>query len=221
MTSTAVTAARLDYFSVKEYLSVKTLGIFLGLFLLFLLVMDMAAMAAAMSMMYAFLFSSYPFLLSEKNNSDILYASLPLSAKSLVIGRYLFVLSLFVAIAAAAALLTSLCAPFVETPLSGKALLSTTLGSFTLFSTLAFIQMPIYFKVDYSRAKTLAYAPVLIMFIGAFTLARFFPEADLYVLFARLLASPPATIAAAALVWLAILAVSCRLSMAFYKKKEF
>ena len=208
MNSTAVISARLDYMSVKEYFSPKNLASFLGMFLLFVLVMDTSAMGAGMLMMAAFLFSNYPFLLSEKNNSDILYASLPLSSKNLVTGRYLYAISLFAALAVIAALLTSLCAPFVTTPLAGKALLGTIVSFFALFSILTFIQIPIFFKVDYGQAKMLAYVPILLVAAVPVLLTRIFPEMDVDALFAKLLVSPPATIAIAVLVWLAILAVS-------------
>ena len=216
----AITSARLDYMTVKEYLSVKSIGIFLGVFLLFLVGMDMQEMAVGMFMMYGFLYSTYPFLITEKHNTQMLYATLPIRPKSLVQGRYLYAVSLSVASGLVAFVLPTALRGFVKEPMEVRVLLVTILTCFVIFTLMFAIQIPIYFKLDYSRAKMLAYLPILLVPAATFTATRFAPPELIDRVVAQVHHASAPMIAAAMAGWLGLMLISYGISVKAYMGRE-
>ena len=156
--------AFLDFRLLKPYLksllTVPLIGIVMGI-----------VSKSAMSMSVYFLTGlllviSYPFTISEKNGLDMLYSTLPLDRKTVVRGRYLFVLILGISGIPASLLFSAL--------LSGasgeKFILGETAAMLLLMAGLlsaaAALQYPIYFKYGYTKGRFPALIPLLVIFLG-------------------------------------------------------
>ncbi len=83
--------ARLDFITIKPYLTVKNLIIFAMVAAAINLYMGGSA-SIGIIMAYATVYVSYPFALGEKNGVDMLYSTLSISRGNVVAGRYIFAL---------------------------------------------------------------------------------------------------------------------------------
>jgi ABC-2 type transport system permease protein len=223
--NSSISFLRLDYITIKPYLSGRNLLLFLVVFCVVGLGMNQPASLVGMIMMYGMIFCSYPFAVGDQNGIDALYATLPIQRKNIVAGRYLFTIS-FNLLAGVTAVFFSVAAESVRNgAFSGlSSALISTLVCFALFAGLAFTQLPLYFKLGYSKAKFISYLPLILLtgFIGA--VAGFGRQSY-------------APLAVAALEWLqnntalfglalgAALAglgyLSYKLSLYFYSRREF
>lgn len=153
---------KLDLRLIKPYMkSVLILfgaGIFMGI------MFKSGEILSSYFMVMLILVMSYPFAVIEKNNLNILYGTLSIDRKTIVIGRYLFAL-LF---AAAGAALSFLCSWLLSAALGqgfdAGANIFTVCLTFALFSLVVGLQYPVYFKLNYTKAKAAAYIPLLIVF---------------------------------------------------------
>ena len=84
---------RLDYITLKPYITLKNLLIFFGGALIMIISSGVSVSAIAMLMVYASLYVSYPFAIGEKNSIDALYATLSIKRSTAVLGRYVFALT--------------------------------------------------------------------------------------------------------------------------------
>jgi hypothetical protein len=217
--------ARLDFQTIRVYLNLKALGIFLVVAVAvgWSTGSDAALLAvpAAMECSWA----TYPCAMSEKANLDTLYTTLSLSRRTVVRGRYVFALLLVLASLAggyivAAALSLVRRQPFEPLlPLGELGLL------FAVFSVVIAAQLPIIFKLGYTAARFLAYVPmigmiVVIVGMGSLSqqewMASFLTAASTW-----LLSHPAAVVAILVLVWAAALLGSYALSVRFYAKRDF
>ena len=70
---------RLDFITVKPYATLKNLIIFVAVALIMIISSGGGSSAIGILMVYAVLFSSYPFAVGEKNGIDALYVTLSIS----------------------------------------------------------------------------------------------------------------------------------------------
>jgi hypothetical protein len=221
----ALKFARLDFITVKPYLTYKNILIFIAVALIMIYTSSASENAIGIIMVFATIFASYPFSIGEKNDIDALYVTLSINRGAVVLGRYLYaliidILSGFFAYALSFAVLSALGKGF-DAAGSMTALIIIS----AVFSIIQAIQMPVYFKLGYNKAKFLIYIPLIAfpMIIAVLSgilkdivsLAQV--EAALEWAAANML---PAALAAA-LIWIVIMAVSVKLSLAFYKKRDF
>jgi len=163
----AVKFARLDFITIKPYLTTRSLLILAALPLFFIVTSGSSAAIAimvAMSMMYI----SYPFALGEKSNLDAFYATLNGDRENVVRGRYLFSFALMLAMAAATMLLSFVTLTILGRSFDFTQTLFTTGAAMVLFCLIQAVQLPIYFKLNYAKAKMLSALPFLL--VGLFTL---------------------------------------------------
>lgn len=210
---------RLDFWTIRQFLTWKQLGLY-ALVLLFVAITTRdSAVATGILMMYGLFYASYPFVIGEKTQMDLLYAALPLHRSELVRGRYLFVL-LTDLVSAGIAFVFSLLLSFVF-PLSLGTILGTILACLYLFSILSLLQLPVYFKLGYTKGKMIALLPLLlptVLIVALFTLTKESKIADI----ASLLAGHPIAVGIGALLfWLLAAFVSLQLSQRFYAAREF
>ena len=96
----------------------------------------------------------------------MLYSTLSLGRKTVVIGRYLFALTLEIF----CIMITLLCAVVLAGIIGTELIIGETLTVLSVlscvFSLIVALQYPIYFKYGYTKAKFLALAPMLVIFIG-------------------------------------------------------
>ena len=99
------------------------------------------------------LMSSNIFAIQEKNNLDRLYGSVSVSLKDIVLGRYVFsFLNYFISFLAVIILHFGF-ATFQDRTIELSEIVLGFSASFLVFSTITGIQMPIYFKMGYTKAK--------------------------------------------------------------------
>ena len=216
---------KLDLFTVKPYLTWKVSLLFLGVCAGVGTGTGETAVVVGMCMIYAVIFSSYPFAVGEKNALDTLYATLPVNKKQMVAGRYLFSICLTLT-----ALILSCILSFILMTVLGKAFdliitLMSALVCFLLFSLIEAIQMPIYFKFGYTKAKFLTYIPLMAFPLATVIVSTLVGKNELMPLVTDIMAWIEANMALTTVLcivlWACIMLLSGMLSYRFYKKREF
>ena len=219
---------RLDFITIKPYLTVKNLLIFIAVALIMIFTNNSAIGAIAMLMVFAAMFSAYPFVIGEKSNIDVLYTTLSIKRKTVVFGRYLFALTLDLAAGLFAAMFSFVILTATQKDFDFDGSLVTVLVLFLLFSAIQAVQLPIYFKLGYAKAKFLAYLPFFVFPLLILVVSNAFGSLFSLERIGEFLSSllpennPAATlIPAVGAVWLAVILVSCKVSVSFYQKRDF
>jgi len=123
------------------------------------------AAAIAMSLLAA-----NPFAADERGRLDTLYSTLPVSRRSVVVGRYLALLAVY-AVVAVLATVVAIVVPLVRgEEVDYSVLLPVNLVSLVIFSVALAVQLPFFFSLGFTRARPMMYLPVAVL-IGAFYLA--------------------------------------------------
>lgn len=107
--------------------------------------------------------ASYPFIISERAHLDTLYAILPLTRRSLLLGRYAWALAPFVATVCVGIPVSLLFARLENVPFGGYALMDVVAVSWALFALNISIQFPVFVWFGYTRAGMLGTTVPIIM----------------------------------------------------------
>ncbi|WP_077613131.1 ABC-2 transporter permease [Clostridium sp. Marseille-P2415] len=107
------------------------------------------------------LMSSNIFAIQEKNNLDRLYGSVSVKLQDIVLGRYVFVFLNYFLSFLAVIILHSGFVLFQNKALETPDVLLGFSLSFLAFSTITGIQMPMYFKMGYTKAKVWSMVPFI------------------------------------------------------------
>ena len=114
------------------------------------------------------LFSQVVFSLQEKNKLDYLYGSVCINVKDIVLGRYIFTFLNFIVSLIAVLMLYFVTALFQN---EGWQITDIAVGvslSFLVVSIITGVQMPMYFKMGYTKARIWAMVPFMtVMFLMA------------------------------------------------------
>lgn len=216
---------KLDYITIKPYLTLKNILIFLLVFIFIGYGTGEPSTLIGMLMMYSTIYASYPFAMGDKNGIDTLYATIPLKKSNIVAGRYMFTLSLNIVVGAISLAVSAILMAALGKGFDWGETFITILICFTLFSILEAVQLPIYFKLGYAKAKFLAYLP-LMAFPAAVVAISTFVGKDSFLpliesMFSWIQENGLYTIILIAVIWLLIMLFSGLLSCHFYKKREF
>jgi len=221
----ALSFVRLDYFTVKPYMTLKNLAIFLFVACFMAATSKSTYASIGMFMVFASMYATTPFSLGEKNNIDALYTTLSIKRSAVVFGRYLF------------ALVVDLCAGLCAFVISLTVLqiigatydndireaLTVSVIMFVIISVIQTVQLPLFFKLGYSKAKFFSYLPFLGMFALSGILITFFNN-DTYNLSGVMAWFESNLMLAAAIsatLWVAIMFVSYKVSLSYYNKRDF
>ena len=217
--------AKLDYLTVKPYLTWRTLLIFLAAFSSIGYGTGEPAAAIGMCMMCSVIFGCYPFSVGEKNSTDTLYATLPLTKKNIVVGRYAFTIALNLFMLSVSLVISIGFMVAFKKELVLLEVLLTALIYFVVFSLLEAIQLPIYFKFGYTKAKFLTYLPLLCFPASLMITSNIVGADSLIPLVMNGIAWVESNIAITAIITLVALGgvmyLSAFLSFKFYKTREF
>ena len=217
---------RLDFFTVKPYFTVKNLLIYAVVAIFLTTMSGNISSGMSVGIMLGTMFISYPFAVGEKSNMDALYATLSLNRKTVVTGRYLFAFAfnlcavLFSVVFAIAGILVSGAAGL--TMGKGEILLVGILLA-AIFIIIQAIQLPFFFKMGYTKAKFLSLVPFVAIMTGYMVFMTASKDNGIVNQIEGFLIR----LTSGALVGLAVLALfficflSYRLSLSFYKKREF
>ncbi|MDR0380375.1 MAG: ABC-2 transporter permease [Oscillospiraceae bacterium] len=217
---------KLDFVTAKPYLKPVALLVYAAVAGFLTVQSGNLLSGIGVGLMVGTLSLSYPFAVGEKSNMDALYIALAVSRRTVVTGRYIFVLLVDLC-AVVFSCLFSLAASFI---LPGMGVSLDTGGAFAglavlaaLFVLIQTMQLPIFFKFGYTKAKIASVMPfVFIMAVTAAGLASS-PGGLAERMSAALAwaADTPAAYVLACLAFLAFVFASYRLSLAFYKRRDF
>ena len=150
---------KLDFFTMKSqfaaYLSLA------AIVLLFGFMGSSVTVLCVTGAWFVALMSSNIFALQEKNNLDRLYGSVSVGLKDIVLGRYAFMFFNYFISFLAVIVMYSIFALFQNRAVElGDISLGFSL-SFLAFSIITGIQMPLFFKIGYTKAKIWSLVPFI------------------------------------------------------------
>lgn len=156
--------ARLDFLTMKSqlagYLSLVVIVLLFGFMNSSVLILCITGA------WFVALMASNIFVIQEKNNLDRLYGSVSIALKDIVLGRYIFVfLSYLGSFLVIIALHAGLSLFQAKTVMLSDVMLGFSL-SLLIFSTITGVQLPLFFKLGYTKAKMWSMVP----FVGVMTL---------------------------------------------------
>ena len=209
---------KLDIISIKPYLTIKNLIIFLGLGIFYMFISNSPNIIISISMIFAMIFSSYPFLVGENSGIDGLYKLLAIDSKDVVIGRYILALIFYFASSILGFIFYLIVATIKDFPIDLDILFGLGIN-FLVFAIIICLQYPIYFKYGYAKAKTWILLPIFI--IGIIGMIAGFFIKDFEQLINFIYQNKELIIIFSIILLILIIAISMKLALKFYKKRDF
>ncbi|WP_105301824.1 ABC-2 transporter permease [Anaerococcus marasmi] len=209
---------KLDYISIKPYFTLKNLLIMTILAFVYTKLMNSPSMIISITMIFAMLFSSYPFLIGENSGIDGLYRIFGINPKDVVIGRFTLAGLIYIAtsiIGIIYYILLTLVSDLVFT----KEIFLFILTNFLVYGLITSIQYPIFFKYGYTKAKTFAFLPMFI--IGILGILGGFLIEDLDSVFNFIDSHIELFLGISIIVVIIVILLSIILSIKFYKRRDF
>ncbi len=221
----ALSFIRLDLLTIRPYLTVKNLMLFIGIALVMHVSSGTNAGAIGIFMGYAALYVSYPFAVGEQNGIDALYVTLSIGRNTVVLGRYLFALIVDLCSALLSFVLAFAVSVALKRDFGALQSLLTTCVILLAYSALQSIQLPIFFKLGYTRAKLLAYLPFVVLPLAVILFSSLFKgafavERAAY-FFGWLAANPLMAAVLGGVLWTGMMLASYKTSLFYYGKRDF
>lgn len=135
----------------------------LGLVVVVGVLLPIPGMAIVAAAMVTSLMVSAPFLGDERGRLDTLYGLLPVSRRTVVVGRALSICSYFIVAIALATVVTLITAAARDRAVAGEILLIALAVAFAFVGLALALQLPVLFRIGYSRGRLMAYAPALVV----------------------------------------------------------
>ena len=176
--SNSLKMARLDYFTFKSQI-VSYAALILMTIMFSFMGSSFVTLGITVAW-FAALLSTNIFSIQEKNELERLYASLPFSLKSIIRGRYIFTFANY-AFAMILTIITGVFVSFIQDRNLDYA--DTFFGiciSLLAFTIISGIQIPIYFKLGYTKAKAWCMIPFILVI--AICVLPFFIDAFLSII---------------------------------------
>lgn len=206
---------KLDWVTTRPYFTVKNLLLMIFVCAILFVLTKNTLTTVSMPLIFAILYSSYPFLVGEDAGIDALYRIFGIKPKNVVIGRYIFSIFLYIGFA-----LFGLLVALVLFLLGNKINAAEILGSFAIYTVIYLLivnfQYPFFFKLGYQKARLVAMVGIFLF--GGIGGALF---AGLSELILSVLQNPIILIIAALVIIAIIFAISINLAIRFYRKKDF
>ena len=208
---------KLDYISIKPYFTIKNLLIMIILYLVYFFMTKNPLIAISMPLLFAMIYSSYPFLVGDEAGIDSLYKIFGIKGDKVVKGRYAFALILFMAAIIIGLIFSLVASFFVKFDI--KIVLPIIGTFFIVFVFLISMQYPLYFKYGYKKAKSIsALTFVLIGLLSFLVMALKDSLNDLFIFMENNIFM---TLLISLLLVLLIVFISIKVSQKFYKKRDF
>ena len=221
----ALAFAKLDLITIKPYFTWKNLVILVGVALVMSWNSTSTPATIGFIMMFGSLYVSYPFSVGEKNGIDALYATLSITRAAVVLGRYFFALAFNLCTAALAFIVTCTLSITLKKNWDPKETLLVTLAILVAYSAIQAFQLPIYFKLGYSRAKLIAYLPLIgwpLVVTGlSFGLERVGIIGNFSNIILWIEQNTILFVISCAALWIVIMYFSYRISLSYYQKRDF
>lgn len=213
---------KLDYLSIRPYFTIKNLVIFVGLAFFYSYLAKSPTATFTMPILFALMFSTYPFLVGDEAGIDSLYRVFGIEANHVVYGRYVFgfLLSSFCVVLGMGLFIAS--ALLFKYSIEFHGIENNIFVSYFIINLVVAIQYPLYFKYGYTKAKGLAIIPFMLFAILGFVLSQFKNQ-----LFAMFLAMTKNEFSqflfflSLLIVLLLVFFLSITLSTKIYRKRDF
>lgn len=115
----------------------------------------------------------FPFYVSDRHRLDTLYAVLPLTRRSLLLGRYVWALAAFVAVAGVGIPVSLLLARLENFSFAGNALAAIVAVSWALFALNISIEFPLFVRFGLTQAGVIAsVVPISVVAGAAYTVGQ-------------------------------------------------
>ena len=209
---------KLDIISIKPYFTLKNLIFMTILALFYMKLMDSPHVMMSITMVFAMIYSSYPFLVGENSGIDGLYKIFSIDNKDIIIGRYILAGILYIATSLVGIIFYLIITSIKNIPLSIDILITLAIN-FIVYAIITSLQYPIFFKYGYTKAKTLAFMPVFI--IGIIAMAAGFFIKDFTKIIDFLEGNKTMIIISVIIIVIFIIYLSINLAIKFYKKRDF
>lgn len=155
--------AKLDFFTMK---SQAVLYAIMVLIIAMFSIMDSSIMVSFITgAWFTALMASNIFVIQEKNNLNRLYGSVSVELKDIVLGRYIFALSNYVISLVTVIAVSLIVSLFRDMFIDAANILLGFSLSLLIFSIITGIQMPLFFKLGYTKAKMWAVVPFLVVML--------------------------------------------------------
>jgi len=217
--------AKLDFITIKPFLTIKNLSLLLCVASFLVFGTDSPSATISMVIMYATMFAVYPFAVGEQNGIDALYSTLPISRSVVVAGRYLFAVLVNIAAVILSFGLTAIVYTILRREFIIEEMLLTVVVCFSVFVFMQAVQLPFYFKLGYNKAKIIAYLPLLAFPVCVFILSKLFGSDALISGLVTIATWIETHVILSFLilfaVLLSVLFISYRISLGYYKKRDF
>lgn len=216
---------KLDLYIIKPYFTVKVMLLLIFIIGITTFSTKDITFSTVFVMFFATIFTSYTFSVGETYSIDVLYEILPISKRNVVVGRYLFSNAMNVVFALLAVLIAMLISAIGIKGFETDGFVLTVFVGFFIFSLFQAIQLPIFFKFGYTKAKLLTYLPIvcipvaLLIFNGIVGIESLSPVLSKFAEWC--MNNTMWVIVMYAVSWALIMFCSWGLSYKFYKKREF
>lgn len=171
-----------------------------------------------MSMFFAMIFSAYPFLVGDNSGIDGIYRLFSIDSKNVVLARYILALFIYV-LASIIGLIYYLIVSIIKSyPIDMDILINFGVN-FLVFAIIISLQYPIYFKFGYIKAKTWTILPIIILGILGGAVGFLVKDIGEVINFAY--QNKELIIISAIILVILIIAISIKLSIKFYKQRDF
>lgn len=151
----------LDFYTMKgqmaNYLLIPVLALFFSFMGSSMIVLSLTAA------WFVLIINTNIFAIQEKNGLDRLYVSLSISQRNMVMGRYIFLFLNFVFAYFVVLIVGVIASIFHSQSIAGKDLAVGFCISCLLFSVVSAMQLPIFFKIGYTKGKYLSLIPFFVV----------------------------------------------------------
>lgn len=155
--------AKLDFFTMK---SQAVLYVIMVLIVSMFSIMDSSIIVSFITgAWFTALMASNIFVIQEKNNLNRLYGSVSVELKDIVLGRYIFAFSNYAISLVTVIVVSLIVSLFRDMFIDVSNILLGFSLSLLIFSIITGIQMPLFFKLGYTKAKMWAVVPFLVVML--------------------------------------------------------
>ncbi|WP_311537303.1 ABC-2 transporter permease [uncultured Anaerococcus sp.] len=209
---------KLDIISMKPYYTLKNLIIPLGIVLIYSYINKSPFVMLSMTLSFAVIFSTFPFLLGENSGIDGLYKIFSIDSKKVVIGRYILAGFIFIFANLIGFSIYIIISLIKNMPVGLD--MSMLIGiNFIIYSVIISFQYPMFFKYGYTKAKTFGYLPILIIGILGMVIGAFIKDFGPILKFVE--ENESMIVIGLVILIVIFLTISIKLSINFYKKRDF
>jgi ABC-type transport system involved in multi-copper enzyme maturation permease subunit len=140
------------------------------------IVIGMAAKQPVFTALFVMLFSvvlgGMVFSTHEKNHTEKLYGTLPLTKREMIVGRYLYALIIGAVSIVIAGALSKAVSIFIDTPVEPVLYWGALAGAFVYYCFAVGVSFPIFFKFGFAKANVFTMLPMYLLVIAFMLLTR-------------------------------------------------